>query len=222
MRPYLRVANVFEERIDTSDIMEMNFTPTEYEVYRLKPNDILLNEGQSKELVGRPAIYRDEVPGACFTNTLVRFQASTGCDPEYALFVFRHYFWNGRFQEIATITTNIAHLGAGRFAEVEFPLPGIEEQVQIVLRANELLTSAEKQSEEIDRSLRFAETLRRSILSYAFSGNLVPQDPDDEPASELLARIRAESSAKSNITSKAGRPRVRPTTPANTHPNLFD
>ena len=58
MRPYLRVANVYEDRIDLSDVKEMNFTPEEFEIFRLKPNDILLNEGQSLELVGRPAIYR--------------------------------------------------------------------------------------------------------------------------------------------------------------------
>lgn len=82
MRPYLRVANVFEDRIDTSDVMEMNFTPDEYETYRLGYGDILLNEGQSMELIGRPAIYRDEVPGACFTNTLVRFRVYDGVDTD--------------------------------------------------------------------------------------------------------------------------------------------
>lgn len=65
MRPYLRVANVFEDRIDTSSVMEMNFTQEEFETYRLEDGDVLLNEGQSLHLVGRPAIYRGEVPGAC-------------------------------------------------------------------------------------------------------------------------------------------------------------
>ncbi len=43
MRPYLRVANVYEDRIDLSDVMEMNFTPEEFETYKLKHGDILLN-----------------------------------------------------------------------------------------------------------------------------------------------------------------------------------
>jgi type I restriction enzyme, S subunit len=121
MRPYLRVANVFEDRIDTTDILHMNFTPEEFRTYSLQHGDILLNEGQSLELVGRPAMYRDEVPGACFQNTLVRFRPSQGLTSEFALCVFRSYLHNGRFQRIAKWTTNIAHLGAGRFAEVEFP-----------------------------------------------------------------------------------------------------
>jgi hypothetical protein len=70
MRPYLRVANVYEDRVDTSDVLRMNFEPEEAEIYELRDGDILLNEGQSPELVGRPAIYRGEVPGACFQNTV--------------------------------------------------------------------------------------------------------------------------------------------------------
>jgi type I restriction enzyme S subunit len=62
MRPYLRVANVYEDRIETSDVLRMNFEPAEAAIYELKEGDILLNEGQSPELVGRPAIYRGEVP----------------------------------------------------------------------------------------------------------------------------------------------------------------
>src|SRR6185437_4842046 len=66
MRPYLRVANVFEDRIDLSNVLEMNFTPKEFETFRLRYGDILLNEGQSLEWVGRPAMFRGELPGACF------------------------------------------------------------------------------------------------------------------------------------------------------------
>ena len=56
MRPYLRVANVFEDRIDTSDVMQMHFSDEEFERYRLAPGDILLNEGQSPEFLdARPS-----------------------------------------------------------------------------------------------------------------------------------------------------------------------
>src|SRR5262245_24824779 len=66
MRPYLRVANVYEDRIQTDDVLSMNFDPADFERYRLEVDDILLNEGQSLDLVGRPAMYRGEVPGSCF------------------------------------------------------------------------------------------------------------------------------------------------------------
>src|SRR5262249_54145825 len=116
MGPYLRVANVFEDRIDLSDVLEMNFTPQEYEPYKLQHGDILLNEGQSLEWVGRPAMYRDELPGSCFQNTLVRFRTGPCVLPSFALLIFRYYLHSQRFQKIAKWTVNIAHLGASRFA----------------------------------------------------------------------------------------------------------
>ena len=68
MRPYLRAANVFDGYIDTADVKSMNFSSSEYQRYSLQAGDILLNEGQSRELVGRSAIFQGEVPGACFQN----------------------------------------------------------------------------------------------------------------------------------------------------------
>jgi len=190
MRPYLRVANVFEDRIDTADVKEMNFTPSEFKTYKLAYGDILLNEGQSLELVGRPAMYRNEVEGACFQNTLVRFRTYDGLDPRLALLVFRAYFHTGRFQKIASWTTSIAHLGAGRFAELEFPLPPLAEQDVIVAEVERLLSVADEVEQTILAELRRADRLRQRILKKAFEGKLVPQDPADEPAAELLKRIR--------------------------------
>jgi type I restriction enzyme S subunit len=210
MRPYLRVANVFEERIDVKDVMEMNFTPAEFETFQLKYGDILLNEGQSLELIGRPAMYRDEFPGACFQNTLVRFQAIEGLEPSYALWVFLAYMHSKRFQKIAKWTTNIAHLGADRFASLEFPLPPVAEQRRIVAKLEESLSKFPVLSTEIKRNLKRADRLRQSILKRAFEGKLVPQDPNDEPASVLLERIRAERDATANNNPKTnGQRKVR-------------
>ncbi|BAY87976.1 restriction modification system DNA specificity subunit (plasmid) [Calothrix parasitica NIES-267] len=192
MRPYLRAANVFEDRIDTSDVLEMNFDPREYEIFKLKSGDILLNEGQSKELVGRPAIYGGEVPGSCFQNTLVRFQVYQGLLTEYALVVFRGYMHNGRFQQIAQWTTNIAHLGAGRFAELEFPLPPEAEQIEIINRIKKQFEIIGRFEAIYKTIVKRSDQLNQSILAKAFRGELVPQNPNDEPASILLERIRAE------------------------------
>ncbi len=190
MRPYLRVANVFEDRIDISDVMQMNFTPDEFETYQLSFGDILLNEGQSMELIGRPAMYRDEVPGACFTNTLVRFRPYDGVAADYALKVFLAYLKNGRFQRIASITVNIAHLGAGRFSEIEFPLAPLKEQVAIIEEVDRHFSLIDDAERFIETSLARASRLRQSILKQAFEGKLVPQDPGDEPANVLLDRLR--------------------------------
>jgi type I restriction enzyme S subunit len=195
MRPYLRVANVFEDRIDTSDVMTMNFTEKEFRAYRLKFGDILLNEGQSPHLVGRPAMYRDEVPGACFTNSLIRFQASSAVEPRFALLVFLAQLHLRRYMKIAQITTNIAHLGAGRFAEIEFPLPPQAEQLRISEEVDRLLTTNLSAARAVTVDISRLFRLRQSILKWAFEGRLVDQDPNDEPAAVLLERIRAERAA---------------------------
>jgi type I restriction enzyme S subunit len=195
MRPYLRVANVYEDSIDTSDVLEMNFTPDEFETYRLEPGDILLNEGQSLEWVGRPAIFRNEVPGACFQNTLVRFRASPAVLPEYALTVFRSYLHSHRFRQIAKWTVNIAHLGAQRFANLEFSVPPLDEQTRIVAEVERRLSLIEELETAVAANLKRTDRLRQSILKRAFEGKLVPQGPSCGPATDLPYRIREESSS---------------------------
>ena len=108
VRPYLRVANVYEAFIDTSDINEMPFTDIEFERYKLEPGDILLNEGQSTELVGRPAMYQGEPANCCFQNTLVRFKAGDRVNANYALQRFLQCLYDGTFQSISKKTTSIA------------------------------------------------------------------------------------------------------------------
>lgn len=173
MRPYLRVANVFENRIDTNDVLEMNFTPAEAERYMLSPGDILLNEGQSRELVGRPAMFRGEVPGACFQNTLVRFRSLEGTtEPAYALSVFRFYLRAGYFQNVCKWTTNIAHLGAERFAEMPFPLAPLPEQKRIADKLDALLARVDACRERLDRVPGILKRFRQSVLAAATSGEL--------------------------------------------------
>jgi type I restriction enzyme S subunit len=168
MRPYLRVANVYEDRLDLTDVMEMNFNQREFEAFRLREGDVLLNEGQSLELVGRPAIFRGEVDNACFQNTLVRFQASPEVLPEFALIVFRAYLRSGRFRRLARRTTNIAHLGAERLADCEFPLPPTAEQRRIVQDVEARLSIIDAVEVAAIQGLKRAERLRQSVLKRAF------------------------------------------------------
>jgi type I restriction enzyme, S subunit len=205
MTPYLRVANVFEDRVDTSDVNWMNFTPAERVTFGLREGDILLNEGQSLELIGRPAMYRNEIPGCCFQNTLVRFRPSESLDGTYALALFLAYFHSGRFQKIAKWTTNIAHLGALRFASLEFPLPPISEQHRIAVACEEVSSRAGHLRTALARELNHSSTLRRAILVDAFSGGLLPQDSNDEPASVLLERIRTERAVAATSQASATR-----------------
>jgi type I restriction enzyme S subunit len=204
MRPYLRVANVFEDRIDDSDVMSMDMTETEWERYRLRDGDVLLNEGQSPEFLGRPAIYRGDPPDVAFTNSLIRFQAHQDIDPEWALLVFRSHMLNRRFMRESQITTNIAHLSAGRFKTVEFPVPPLEEQRTRVADARAGLAGCARLRAEVVAGRRRSTVLRRAFLAAAFSGRLVPQDPDHESAKGLGERIQAELAEAGSIAKKGG------------------
>ncbi|MFJ3893553.1 restriction endonuclease subunit S [Streptomyces sp. NPDC090083] len=191
MRPYLRVANVFEDRIDTSSVMEMDFSGI-FDKYKLREGDILLNEGQSPHLVGRPAMYRGVPETVAFTNSLLRFQAGPEVLPEWALMVFRRHLHARRFMREVRITTNIAHLSSKRLKAVEFPIPPLEVQKELIQRCDELSSGVEAMGREIDRATRRADALRSALLRKAFNGTLAPQDSSDELAATLLARIAVE------------------------------
>jgi type I restriction enzyme S subunit len=175
--------------------MEMDFAPEQFERYRLSPGDILLNEGQTPQLVGRPAMFRGELQDVAFTNSLIRFRPHPRVDGEFALLVFRHHLHSGRFQREARITTNIAHMAAGRFKTVEFPVPPIEEQREIVRRVHRQLSLVELLGASIGRGISRADHLRRAILARGMTGKLVPQDPAEEPA-----RTLSKSSSKQAVT----------------------
>jgi type I restriction enzyme, S subunit len=168
MTPYLRVANVLENEIDITDVHEMNFTPSEFEKYRLISGDILLNEGQSPDLVGRPAMFRGEIDNCCFQMTLIRFRSNNGISPTFALLVFRYYLHSGRFRQAARWSTNIAHLTAIRFAALEFPDVSLAEQESIAEEATRRLDSVATLRDTLDDILARASVGRDMVLAEAF------------------------------------------------------
>lgn len=186
MRPYLRVANVFEDRINTTDVMEMNFTPDDFERYRLHPGDILLNEGQSPELLGRPAMYRGDPVETAFTNSLIRFQAGEDVLPEWALIVFRHHMHSRRFMRECRVTTNIAHLSATRFKSVEFPVPPLADQRRLAEACEARLTELAAAEVALGALTRRLEVYRDDVVRRATLGQLVAQSPWDEPSEKVL------------------------------------
>ncbi len=86
--------------------------------------------------------------------------------------------------------------------KIENPLPPIEQQRRTVQEIESRLSVADKIEESISQSLKQAEALRQSILKKAFSGKLVPQYPNDEPAEKLLERIKAEKAAQAPLKSR--------------------
>jgi hypothetical protein len=185
LRPYLRVANVLEDRIDLSDLNEMHFSPDELEKYTLQSGDVLRNEGQSPELVGRPAMYRGEQPGLCFQNALLCFRAGATVEAEFALLVFRHYLHSGQFRRVSRRSTNIAHLSRTRFAELLFPVPPIAEQRAIVKEARDRLDASAQQRSSITDALARLPDMTAELLAAAATGALAPQPQEGTGAQHL-------------------------------------
>jgi type I restriction enzyme S subunit len=196
MRPYLRAANVTWDGLRLDDVKEMNFTPVEAATYELRLGDVLLSEasGSARE-VGKPAVWRDEIPGCCFQNTLIRVR-SHGPLPEYLRLVFLRAALLGQFAQAAP-GVGIHHLGSTRLAQWPIPLCSVEEQLTVVEAADQQFSLADAVEERLDATSRRAKSLRRSLLSRAFRGELVPQDPGEERAGGVLERIAAERAATS-------------------------
>ncbi|TOM54442.1 restriction endonuclease, partial [Vibrio parahaemolyticus] len=87
------------------------------------------------------------------------------------------------------------HLSAGKFSKIAVPLPSLVEQGVLVAEITAELDAIDRQTEATVLGLKQAEAQRKNILKSAFSGQLVPQEPNDEPASVLLEKIKQEREA---------------------------
>jgi type I restriction enzyme S subunit len=152
LRPYLRTKNVLDGAIDVSDVLTMPMTDSEFSRFEILDGDVLLNEGQSLELVGRASIYRGELGQRCaMQNQLLRFRAFPSTCPEFAAQAFRECQKDGTFASIATQTTSVAHLGSSRFSALALTWPpSLDEQQRIATCLSRLdaLITAETQKLE--------------------------------------------------------------------------
>jgi type I restriction enzyme S subunit len=99
--------------------------------------------------------------------------------------------------------SNVPQINHDDIAPLQIPLPPLEEQRRIVAEVEERTTRIDAMRASIERAQRRSKALRAAILERAFRGELVPQDPADEPAESLLARIRADRTATER---RRGRP----------------
>ena len=208
---YIRAANITEQGLDLDDVLDMDFLPHELSAYRLEKGDLVLSEASgSAAQVGKPAIWDDQIPNCCFQNTVIRHQPYCRDYAVYLLWLYRFFYVSGKFAQVAG-GVGINHLSAFKFAQIVLPLCPLAEQQEIVRLLEERFAAIEWQEREIDSALKQADALRQSILKKAFSGQLVPQDPHDEPASILLERIKAEKAARSQNNTRAKRRRTTAT-----------
>jgi type I restriction enzyme S subunit len=215
--PYLRVANVYENRLDLTSVLKIGVTSDEYQRAVLREGDLLFVEGNgSIDQIGRVAVWDGSIQNCVHQNHLIRFRASEGLLPHYAL------IWmmapQGRQQLIdqAVSSAGLHSLSISKVAAVDLKLTSLGEQREIVRRVDALFVLAD----EIDKQVRAAgsrtDRLGQAILAKALRGELVPTEAelarqegrDYESASVLLERIRRDSAKgaepRSRVTLKTG------------------
>jgi type I restriction enzyme S subunit len=205
-KPYLRVANVHANELRLDEVLSLGLTPQEFEKTRLEVNDLLIVEGNgSLDQIGRVAIWRGEVEGCCHQNHLIRWRASGDVLPTFALYYLLSPA--GRAQIVATSssTTGLHTLSVSKVGAVTLPVPSFEEQTEIVRRVEALFAFADRLEARLAQAQTAATRLTPALLAKAFRGELVPQDPNDEPAAQLLRRLQAERATAPKASTGRGR-----------------
>jgi len=163
----------------------------------MQPGDIFIQRSNTPELVGTAALFDGPADWAIFPDLLIRVRVDCArVDPRYLTLVLRSTRLRRYFQQSAQgIAGSMPKISQPVVESAPIPLPSIERQREILARLSKETESVGRLECAACLAARRARSLRRSILAAAFSGQLVPQDPDDEPASVLLERIRAERAA---------------------------
>jgi type I restriction enzyme, S subunit len=185
---------VREIRAETFGNLETKFVTqkkaTELKSHSVSSGDLLITK--MGDPPGDTAIYPDDRPPAIITADCIKLSP----DKRLTSPIFLKYWLRTQYLKkiILEETQGVAQqkLSLGRFREIAIPLPPIEEQAAIVEYLEKHLQSIENIQKLANQSQIEVDILDRSILAKAFRGELVPQDPNDEPAAVLLDRIRAE------------------------------
>ncbi len=192
-RPMLRVANVYQNRLELDDIHETGITEGELARVSLQARDILVVEGNgSKSQIGRMAVWSDEIPNAVHQNHLIKVRLYETALAEFMVAWFQSPIGRQVVEKVASSTSGLYTLSISKIAAMVAPLPSLEEVDEIVRGVEEAHSKIAVLEEWCETELKRSASLRQSILKDAFAGKLVPQDPTDEPASTFLARIAAE------------------------------
>jgi len=190
--PYLRVANVQDGYLDLREIKLIEALPEDKEKYALKVDDLLFTEGGDRDKLGRGTVWRGEIADCIHQNHIFRARLLTSeVVPDFISLATKSDFSRRYFFENASQTVNLASINVTMLGALPIPLPPLAEQQEIVRRVEALFALADQIEARYAKAKAHVEKLGQSILAKAFRGELVPQDPNDEPASVLLAQIRA-------------------------------
>ena len=186
---YITTSNLYWSRFELDSLREMYFTDEEIEKCTATKGDLLVCEGGD---IGRAAIWPFDYE-IRIQNHIHRLRAYAPICTEYYYYLFylyKHVGWiGGKGIGIQGLSSNALH-------DLLFPLPPLAEQERIVAKIKTIEPYTDRYAvaaTNLDKlNNAFPDMLKKSILQMAVQGKLVPQNPDEEPASVLLERIRAE------------------------------
>jgi type I restriction enzyme S subunit len=192
--PVLRLTAVRDGKIDLRERKNGDWNRDGALQFLVHEDDFLISRGNgSKRLVGRGGVVPANPDEVAYPDTMIRLRI----DQQLVLPDVFCRIWNSRIirdqiESVAHTTAGIYKINQGHIGKFIIPVMSLAEQEELISRLDEILSKVDALEADIEISLRNTDVLRQSILKKAFSGQLVPQDPHDEPASVLLERIHAE------------------------------
>lgn len=190
--PVLRIPNVRQLRVDLADLKRA--VEADAEVPRVARDDLLvIRTNGSRSLIGRVAVVDEDAAGMGFASYLIRVRLDPSrADAGYIALALSSRLVRNEIERRAASTAGQYNLSQPILATLELPLPPLADQTRIRAEVETRLRSLARLRTTLIESQRRCAGLRRSILARAFRGELVSQDPTDEPANALLDRIATE------------------------------
>ena len=207
--PVLRMGNIQDGELDFSDMKYLQGDHPETQKTILGHGDLLFNRTNSAELVGKSAVYKEFHPEASFASYLIRVSFLSDISSDYVCTYINSRHGRAYIARVRNQQVGQANVNGTKLAAMPIPLPPTAEQHRIMAEVERRVSVMNQTEAAVEANLSRAERLRQSILKKAFSGKLVPQDPNDEPASKLLERIRAEREAARESAVGKRKPRVQ-------------
>jgi type I restriction enzyme S subunit len=157
----------------------------------IEPGDFLFSRANTIQLVGACVIVHGISRRLMLSDKILRFRLHNVV-PQWLLYVLRTSWGRAEIERLATGNQeSMRNIGQDRVRAIRIPLPPLAEQRRIIDKLEAHMAGLHAVESELARAQTRAARLRQAILKKAFEGKLVPQDPNDEPASILLQRIRS-------------------------------
>jgi type I restriction enzyme S subunit len=190
--PYLRVANVQKARLDLSVVTTIRVPPQKAVSLTLQPGDVLLNEGGDRDKLGRGWVWEGQIDGCIHQNHVFRARIRDNATDPYLLSWYANTVGRDWCERNGRQSVNLASISLSRISQMPVPVPPTGVRHELRERTEDALARMHRLATDMTVATRKGNALRQSLLVAAFSGRLIPQVPDDEPAELLIKRIQAE------------------------------